>query len=67
MATRPLLIITWKKCVLVSAAEKAMIDEAARRQNEELVKKQLGVTALGARCELPRVTRNAVLPADGEY
>lgn len=27
----------------VSAAEKAMIDEAARRQNEELVKKQLGV------------------------
>jgi len=27
----------------VSAAEKAMIDEAAKRQNEELLKKQLGV------------------------
>ena len=27
----------------VSAAEKAMIDEAAKRENEELVKKQLGI------------------------
>jgi acetylornithine deacetylase/succinyl-diaminopimelate desuccinylase-like protein len=27
----------------VSSAEKAMIDEAARRQNEDLIKKQLGV------------------------
>jgi hypothetical protein len=39
----------------VSAAEKAMIDEAAKRQSEELLKKQLGVQPLGTRCQLPRV------------